>query len=90
MQTSRYLIIGRVSASCCFYGGSVYHILSYSFGSILYHCIYGCMFCMVLFNFVNEVFVLLCILIFMFMYSYCYVCFVWFCLTFILPMWRIG
>jgi len=53
MQTSRYLIIGRVSASCCFYGGSVYHILSYSFGSILYHCIYGCMFCMVLFNFVN-------------------------------------
>ena len=22
---------------------------SYSFGSILYHCIYGCMFCMILF-----------------------------------------
>ena len=29
------------------------HILSHSFGSILYHCIYGCMFCMLLFNFVN-------------------------------------
>ena len=34
------------------------HILAYSFGSILYHCIYGCMFCMVLFNFVNYVFYL--------------------------------
>jgi len=38
---------------CCLYGFFVYHILSYSFGPIFYHCIYGCMFCMLLFNFVN-------------------------------------
>jgi len=31
-------------------------LLSYSFGSILYHCIYDCMFCTLLYNFVNYVF----------------------------------
>ena len=30
---------------CSLYGLFVYHILLYSFGSIFYNCIYGCMFC---------------------------------------------
>ena len=49
---------------------------SYSSGSILYHCMYGCMFCMLLFNSVKLgiLIVMLCILIVMFMYSYYYVC----------------
>ena len=61
---------------CGLYSWFVYHILSRSFGSILYHSIHSCMFCMFLFHFVNYVFLLsyLCILIFvMFMYFYCYV-----------------
>ena len=43
----------------------VYHVLSYSFGYILYQCtsIYGCMFCMLLFNFVNYVLLLLLLLL---------------------------
>ena len=44
------------------------------FVATLYHFIYVCIFCMLLFDFINYVFLLLCIFIVMFMYSYCYVC----------------
>ena len=58
------------------YGFLVYHIILYSFGSIFYNCIYGCMFYTLLFNFINNVFLLLCLCIpiVMFMCFYCCVC----------------
>ena len=46
-----------------------YMLLSYSFGYVMFHRIYVCMFCMLLFNFVYYVFLLLCLCIFIIMYE---------------------
>jgi hypothetical protein len=67
----------RIHEVCCFCDCFVYHILPYSSVSILYYCIYGCMFCMLVFNFVNYVFLLLC----MFRSGYCFI--VLFCVLFV-------
>jgi hypothetical protein len=62
-----------------------YHILSHSFGSIFCHCMYGCMFCMLLFNFVNYLFLMLCLCILIAMYVpfrvFCFI--VLFCVLFV-------
>ena len=39
------------------------------FGSTFYHCIYGCMFCMLLFYFVNYVFFY--VYVFLLLYMFC-------------------
>ena len=44
------------------------------FGSVVYHYIYGCMFCMHLFNFVYYVFLLLCMFRSRYVFHYAVLC----------------
>ena len=70
-------IIRRSHGVCCLHGFFVYHILSCPFGSIFLITVCTVvMFCGILFNSVNCVFLLLCLCILIFMYvPFCVFCF---------------
>jgi hypothetical protein len=63
----------------CLYGFFIYHILSFSFGYIFYHFIYGCMFSVLLFNCINYVlfivmYVIFCVFCLIVLFCVLFVC----------------
>jgi len=67
-RVSNFIRIDRSYEVCCLYGSFAYHMFFISFWFHFVSFMYGCMFYMLLFNFLNYVFLLLCLCILIVMY----------------------
>ena len=73
-------ILSLCGGHCMAFGGIMWiwqHSFIFFLVPFFYHCVYGCMFCMLLFNFVNYVLLLLCLCILFVMHVlFCVFCFI--------------